>query len=46
MYDVVNGKCRFECIIESLSTLYENNIIEETKNMENRVKKHTEKYTS
>ena len=32
MYDVVNGKCRFECIIESLSTLYENNIIEEISN--------------
>ena len=45
MYDPVYGGFRFEHIIETLSTLYANNITAEFKKMQERVKKHTAKYT-
>lgn len=45
MYDPINGGFRFEHIIEVLSTLYANNITVEFKKMQERVKKHTAKYT-
>lgn len=46
MYDPVGGEFRFERIIEVLSTLYANNITAEFKKMQERIKKHTAKYTS
>ena len=45
MYDMVNGEYRFEHIIEVLSTLYANNLTAEVKKMQERIKKHTAKYT-
>lgn len=44
MYDIINGKFRFEHIISTLSNLYESNIDKEVKQMSNRVRKHTDKY--
>lgn len=46
MYDVVGGEWRFEHIIEVLSHLYANNMTAEYKKMQERIKKHTTKYTS
>ena len=47
MFDPVNGgEFRFEHIIEVLSSLYANNITSEFKKMQERVKKHTAKYTN
>ena len=46
MYDPVGGEFRFEHIIEALSTLYADNITGEFKKMQERVKKHTAKYTN
>jgi len=46
MYDAVGGEFRFEHIIGVLSQLYANDINSEFKKMQERVKKHTEKYTS
>lgn len=45
MYDPINGKCRFEYIIETLSSLYENDMEKELNKMSTRVKRHTSKYT-
>lgn len=45
MYDPFNGKYRFEHIIETLFTLYEDNIAAEYKKMSKNVQKHTAKYT-
>ena len=45
MYDLFNGKFRFEHIIEKLSDLYGNNMKDEFKAVNARVKKHTAKYT-
>lgn len=45
MYDLVGGEFRFEHIIDVLTRLYANNIAEEYKKMQARVKKHTAKYT-
>ena len=45
MYDPVYGGFRFEHIIEVLTTLYANNITAEFKKMQERLKKHTAKYT-
>lgn len=45
MYDPVGGEFRFEHIIDVLTTLYANNITAEFKKMQERVKKHTAKYT-
>lgn len=46
MYDVVGGEWRFEHIIEVLTHLYANNITSEFKRMQERIKKHTAKYTN
>lgn len=46
MYDPVGGEFRFEHIIEVLTGLYANNITAEFKSMQEKVKKHTNKYTS
>ena len=46
MYDVVGGGWRFEHIIEVLTHLYANNITSEFKRMQERIKKHTAKYTN
>lgn len=45
MYDPINGKLRYEHIIEVLAGLYENNINSEIKKVQSRMKKHTGKYT-
>lgn len=44
MYDIVNGEMRCEHIVSAISNLYESNIHEETKKLEKRIKKHTDKY--
>lgn len=44
MYDPFNGKYRFEHILETLFTLYEQNISDEIKKMRRNVQKHTDKY--
>lgn len=46
MYDPVNGEFRFEHIIDVLTGLYANNLTAEFKKMQERVKKHTAKYTN
>lgn len=45
MYDPKDGKFRYEHILEGLTKLYNNNINEEYKKFQNRIKKHTAKYT-
>lgn len=45
MYDLFNGKFRFEYIIEKLGALYNENVSREYKKMSKRLKKHTGKYT-
>ena len=45
MYDLSNGKFKFEYIVEKLATLYTENIQNEIKQMKARVSKHTRKYT-
>ena len=45
MYDPINGKFRFEHIIEVLAGLYETDVAKEMGRMSTRVKKHTDKYT-
>ena len=45
MYDPVNGKLRFEHIIESLSQLYEENLQKEVSQISANISKHTDKYT-
>ena len=44
MYDPFGGMFRFEHIINTLSSLYENNFNEEFAKMRQRVSKHTSKY--
>jgi len=46
MYDIKDGKFRYEIIIDGLTKLYQNNINEEYKKFQSRIKKHTDKYTS
>ena len=45
MWDMFNGRYRYEIIIEQLLNLYADNINEETQKVMNRMKKHTDKYT-
>jgi len=45
MYDPKNGKFRYETIIEGLMKLYNDNISEEYRKVQERLKKHTDKYT-
>lgn len=46
MYDPIGGEFRFEVLIGKLVKLYANDIAGEFKKMQDRVKKHTGKYTS
>ena len=46
MYDPKDGKFCYEAIIEKLMQLYTDNINAEYKKLQNRVKKHTDKYTA
>ena len=45
MFDMFNGDFRFEHILNTLITLYEDNIDKEYKLMTKKIKKHTSKYT-
>ena len=45
LFDPINGEFRFEHIINALIPLYETSLREETKKIQERVKKHTAKYT-
>ena len=45
MYDPVDGMPRYEFIINAIIPLYDENINKETKKIQTRVKKHTDKYT-
>lgn len=45
MYDMKDGKFRYEIILDGLTKLYANNINEEYKKFQSRIKKHTDKYT-
>lgn len=45
MYDLFNGKFRFEHIIEVLGEQYETNLKSEIHKAQQRLKKHTSKYT-
>lgn len=44
MYDPINGKFRFEHIMDTLANLYETDVAGEMTKVSNRVKKHTDKY--
>ena len=46
MYDPVGGEFRFEHVIDVISQLYATNLSKEFKTMQDKVKKHTDKYTS
>ena len=46
MYSIVCGEFNFERVVDALITLYAEDIATEFKQMQSRVKKHTEKYTS
>lgn len=45
MFDPINGKLRYEHIMEIIGGLYESDITTEVDKMSARVKKHTDKYT-
>ena len=45
MYDPINGKFRFEHIIDTIAVLYETTVSDEITKVSKRVKKHTDKYT-
>lgn len=45
LYSVYGGEFKFEHLVDTLMTLYANDISAEFKKMQARVKKHTEKYT-
>lgn len=44
MYDPINGYLRYEVIIDTLTGLYTDNLSEEMKKTQARMKKHTSKY--
>lgn len=46
MYDPKDGKFRWESILDGLTKLYTNNLNEEYKRLNARLKKHTSKYTT
>lgn len=46
MYDPINGEFRFEHIINTLTSLYEENMKAEISKISKRIKKHTGKYTN
>lgn len=45
MFDPVNGRFRYEHIMETLSGVYESDLSLEVNKVSNRVRKHTDKYT-
>lgn len=45
MYDLFNGKYRYEIILERLLPLYNENMDKEYQAISNRIQKHTSKYT-
>lgn len=45
MLDIIDGQFRYEFIIEALMGLYEETIKKETKKLQTRMAKHTDKYT-
>lgn len=45
MYDPIGGKLRYEHLIDTLITLYNDNLVKEVKKLQNKVSKHTNKYT-
>lgn len=45
MYDLFNGKYRYEIILERLLPLYNENMDKEYKAISKRIQKHTDKYT-
>lgn len=44
MYDPINGRLRYEILIDVLSKLYDENLTSEIKKVNKRVEKHTSKY--
>ena len=44
MYDPKDGKLRFESVIDTLTSLYADNIKEEYQKLQNRISKYTDKY--
>lgn len=46
MYDPKDGKFRYEIIIDGLIKLYTDNINDEYRKLQDRIKKHTAKYTA
>lgn len=44
MYDIIGGGFRYEFILEALLNLYSDNIEEESKKIQKRIKSHTDKY--
>ena len=44
MYDPINGKLRYEILIDVLSKLYDENLTSEIKKVNKRIEKHTAKY--
>ena len=46
MYDLKDGKFAYERIIDGLTKLYSDNLREEFKKLDARIKKHTDKYTA
>lgn len=46
MFDPVNGKLKFEIIIDAILSLYESEMSTELKKISDRVKEHTKKYTA
>lgn len=44
MFDPVDGEFRFERIVNALLPLYDKNLAAETKKIQQRIKKHTDKY--
>ena len=46
MYDVKDGKLRYEIILDGLTKLYEENIQTEYKKFQSRIQKHAGKYTA
>lgn len=45
MFSVINGRYRFEIVLDSLLALYDKTITAETKKLNTRISKHTGKYT-
>lgn len=46
MYDVKDGKMRYEIILDKLTKLYEDNIHDEYEKFKSRIQKHAGKYTA